>query len=98
MVEWLRGSHVPASRIALFLSSKDHKAFEQRLTRAAVDAYDPRKHTIDNFVDNQLPSSSGSLLFVYWSGHGVVRQAGQHILLCEDWTKGQTSAILTSLI
>ena len=75
---WLLASGVPATEIHVFLSPAAGAPLDPRLAaRQADDA------AIRNFLSEDLASKcpTGSKLFFYWSGHGMVQAANDHRLL-----------------
>jgi vWA-MoxR associated protein C-terminal domain/Caspase domain len=78
VANWLLSIDVAPDDVHLFLSPTTAASVDSRLKpRTANDA------DIRNFLAEDLASgcATGSKLFVYWSGHGMVRASSDHRLL-----------------
>ncbi|MFZ1745318.1 MAG: caspase family protein, partial [Nitrospirales bacterium] len=87
--EWVWKKKVPTKNIHLFLSPlpKNQTKIEKQCQEIALEYFPAIRANIRKMVVEQLPELTGSLLFLYWSGHGIVVDGLQRRLFYADASK-----------
>ena len=82
--EWLRRNDVPPENITVLLSPGDENADIAK--EVAIRTNIPRAATAEevNKAISELQSTSASLFFLFWGGHGLIATEGERRLLCAD--------------
>ena len=82
--DWLRGRGVPAQNIRLFLSPRASN--QPLLTSNQPDATAATRQAIYAALMHDLNTKHGDLLYIFWSGHGMMKAKGQRRLFYADAT------------
>jgi predicted ATPase/Tfp pilus assembly protein PilF len=84
-VDWLSRRGVPAGNIALFLSPLEAN---QALLQGPGPAAQPAvEHLVSGAIHDVLRPQPGEVLFLFWSGHGILTPEGSRRLFYADATQ-----------
>ncbi|MFF0034375.1 hypothetical protein ACFYS7_40990 [Streptomyces avermitilis] len=96
-ITWLVDScSVPAENISFYASAHPEslrQADNSHLLPPAVKTKEADSASIARYIQEGMVTLDGELLWVFWSGHGVVDRNGSHVLLLADSSVATKRAI-----